>query len=173
MRVQPFIIISLFASLIIACSEKTKTESKIVEVKEVTSYDTKDDVPPPPPGLTSNFKTLQEWLFSICSDENPKKSIAAFHFGLFESSDENIVYLVGVNEYKNGDTSDTRIEFEPSNMYFQLSQSEYKNLNRDQLLNKLTDQLIAFVNTEKFKTSFLSKANAIVFESNGHTIWSK
>jgi hypothetical protein len=173
MRIQIFIVISLFGSLITACSEKTKTESEKVEVKEVTLYDIEDAVQPPPPGLTSNFKTLQEWLFSICNDEKPKKSIAVFNFGLFESSEANIIYLVGVNKYDKGDTSRTCIEFEPQNMYFQLPKGEYKNLRRDQLLNKLTEQLKTFANTEKFKTSFLSKADAIIFESNGRTIWSK
>lgn len=156
-----------------ACNEKTKTGVQKVEVKEVTFYSVEDDFPPPPPNLTSNFKTLQEWLLSICNGKKPEKSIATFHFGLFESSDEKIMFLTGVNKYINGDTSYTRIEFEPSNVYYQLPQREYSNLNRDQLMKKLTDQLKAFTNTEKFNTSFLSKANAITFESNGQTIWSK
>jgi hypothetical protein len=173
MRGQTFIIISLFASLITACSQKTKAESTKVEVKEVTLYDFEDDVPSPPPDLTSNFKTLQDWLFRICDDSKPEKSIANYNFGLFESPDDNIIYLVGVNKYDKGDTSYTRIEFEPSNMYFQLPNSEYKNLSRDQMLKKLTAQLKAFTNTEKFQNSFLVKANAIILESSGQTIWSK
>ena len=156
-----------------ACNGKTKTESGKVEVKEVTMYAIEDEVPPPPLDLTSNIKTLQEWLFNICNDEKPIKSFANFKFGLFESSEDNIIYFVGVNKYVNGDTSHTRIEIESQNMYFRLPQSEYKKLSRDQLLNRLTVQLKAFTNTEQFKTSLLSKANAIVFESNGQTIWSK
>lgn len=84
-----------------------------------------------------------------------------------------IIYLVGLNKYDKGDTSHTRIKFEPSNMYFQLPNSEYKDLSRDQMLNKLTVQLKAFTKTEKFKSSFLAKANAIILESSGQTIWSK
>lgn len=173
MRVQTFFVVSLFTNLIMSCSQESKTESGKVEIKEVTLYDIVDDVEPPPPNFTSNFKTLQDWLFTICDDEKPEKSILNYNFGLFESSDDNIIYLVGVNKYDKGDTSHTRIEFEPSNMYFQLPNSEYQNLGRDQILNKLTAQLKAFTNTEKFQNSFLAKANAIILESSGQTIWSK
>ena len=173
MGVRKFIITLLFGSLILACGRSTKADSRDVEIKEVTLYDIVDEVEPPPSDLTSNFKTLQEWLIRICDEEKPEKSIANYNFGLFESPDDNTIYLVGVNKYNKGDTSQTRIEFEPSNMYFRLPNSEYKSLSRDQLLNKLTDQLKTFAKTDKFKSSFLSKANAIVFESNGQKIWSK
>jgi hypothetical protein len=177
MRLQDIIFISLFASLIIACSQKTKNESGKVEVKEVTLYDTSydivDDVDPPPPDLTSNFKTLQDWLLSICDDKKPKKSIANYEFGLFESRDDYTIFLIGINRYTKGDTSYTRIEFEPSNMYFQLPKGEYKNLNRGELLNQLITQLKDFTDTKKFKTSFFIEADKITLATNGQTIWSK
>src|SRR4026207_2166887 len=109
MRVQPFIIISLFASFITSCGQMTKTESRDIEVKEITLYDTEDEVSPPPPHLTSNFTTLQDWLFNICDEEKPERSITTYVFGLFESPD-NIICLVGVNQYNKGNTSHTRIE---------------------------------------------------------------
>ena len=175
MRLQNFIFISLFASLIMACSQKKKTESGKVEIKEekITLYDIVDDVGPPPPDLTSNFKSLQDWLVSISEDKKPKKSIANFEFGLFESQDDYTIFLVGLNTYNEGDTSYTRIEFEPSNMYFQLPKGEYRDLNRDKLLNRLISQLKDFTDTEKFKTSFFTEADKITFASNGQTIWSK
>jgi hypothetical protein len=40
-------------------------------------------VEPPPPDLTSNFETLQDWLYNICDTEQPEKSIATYHFGVF------------------------------------------------------------------------------------------
>ena len=155
-----------------ACSQKTKKESDKVEVKEVTLVDIVDDVPPPPPDLTPKFKTLQDWLFSICDGEKPKKPIANYDFELFESTDDNVISLVGINKYDNKDTSYTRIEFEPSNVYFQLPKSEYENLNREELLNKLTLQLKGFINTEKFKTSFLANADNVKVSLNGKLIWS-
>ena len=173
MRLQNIIFISLFASLIIACSQKTKNESRNVQIKEVTLYDIVDDVEPPPPDLTSNFKTLQDWLLSICYDRKPKKSIANYEFGLFESADDYTLFLIGINKYTEGDTSYTRIEFEPLNMYFPLPKSEYKNLKRDELLNRLISQLKQFTKTEQFKSSFFVNADKITFASNGETIWSK
>jgi hypothetical protein len=172
MSVQTFIIL-LLAGLTIACSQTKKDKLEKMEIIKGTFYHIEDDVFPPPPDLTSNSETVQEWLFSICNDEKLQKPIAIYRLGLFESPDQNTIYLVGTNNYEDGDTSYTRIEFEPSNIYFQLPPSEYKSLDRDQLLNKLTDQLKAFTETEKFKTSFLSKANAIIFEPNGQTVWAK
>jgi hypothetical protein len=175
MRVQNSIFITLVASLIIACSQRTKTESGKVEVKEVTvqHYHVDDHVELPPPDLTSNFKTLEEWLLSICDDKKPNKSIANYKFGLFESPDDYTIFLVGINRYNKADTSYTRIEFEPSNMYFQLPNGEYKNLNREELLNRLIAQLKDFADTKKFKSSFLTEADKITFATNGQTIWSK
>ena len=172
MRVRTLIYTSLFASLIIACSQKKKIESANVDVKEAAFYETVDDVELPPLTPTSNFKTLQDWLLDICDSGKPNKAISNYNFGLFESSDDNVIYLVGLNKYENEDTTHTRIEFEPQNMYFSLPKSEYKNLNRTQLINKVTAQLRIFANSEKFKASFLSKANAIIFEPTGQTIWS-
>ena len=175
MRLQNIIFILLFPSLIIACSEKAKTESVKVEVKEVTVHDVivMDDVEPPLPGLTSNFKTIQDWLLSICDDKKPGKSIANYEFGLFESPDDYTICLVGINRYSKGDTSYTRIEFEPSNMYFQLPNGEYKNLNRDELVNRLISQIKDFTKTKKFQSSFFTEADKITFTTNGQTIWSK
>ena len=173
MGVQKSIIILLFASLILSCGRNTKAGSTDIEIKEVTVSDIVDEVEPPPPVLTSKFKTLQEWLFSICDEEKPEKSIENYNFGLFESSDGNTIYLVGVNKYDKSGTSHTRIEFKPSNMYFKLPYSEYKSLSRDQLLNKLMVQLKAFASTEKFKASFMSKSNAITLEPNRVNFWSK
>ncbi len=155
-----------------ACSQKIKTDP--VQVKEISIYDVEDDVSPPPPDLISEFKTLQDWLFDVCKNNKPEKSIAKYKFGLFESQDEHTIFLAGVNTYDEGkDHSRIRIEFEPSNMYFKLPKGEFDNLDRRHLLEKLASQLTDFTKTEKFKNSFLSKASAIVFVSNGQTIWSK
>lgn len=82
--------------------------------------------------------------------------------------------LVGENTYdEEKNRSITRIEFEPTNMYFELPKTYYKNLKREQLLKKLTSQLKDFTSTEEFKNSFFTKANIVVFETNGQTIWSK
>lgn len=131
-------------------------------------------IEPPPPGFTSKFKTLEDWLLNICQKGNPEKQIVKYKFGLLESATYCILFLVGVNTYHVGNNhSLENIEFEPKNMFFKLSESDYEHLNRSQLLDRLTSQLKKFVNTEDFKSSFLAKANIVVFETNGETIWSK
>ena len=78
-----------------------------------------------------------------------------------------------MNTYETKDSLVTRIEFEPANTYLKLPETYYENLGRQEVLEKLTSQLKDFANTESFKTSFLSKANIVVFQTNGQTIWSK
>ena len=94
-----------------------------------------------------------------------------YRIGLFESAGDYVVFLVGVNSYEKENTTLTLIEFEPSNMYFRLPKNEYKNLNRKQLLNKLTSQLKDFTNTTQFKLSFIAEAKSITTDFNGE-IWS-
>lgn len=146
------------------------SEGKI-EVKEVTLYEVEEEVSPPHPDVHSNFKNIEEWLVSICDGEKPDKPISLFKIGLFESSEVNTIYLVGVNKYEKGNSSHTSLEFEPSKMYCNLQEDAYKGLSRENLLTRLTDELKGFTQTEKFRNSFLAAADAIVFESNGRVIW--
>ena len=156
-----------------ACGQQKNDPGK-ARVQEVQFEVVEDDVEPPPPHLTSRFKTWQDWLHNICDKDKPQKPIAKYKFGLFESSNDYTLVLVGVNTYVEGkNRSVTRIEFEPANMYFKLPETYYENLNREQLLDKLASQLKEFANTKKIKTSFFTKANIVVFETNGQTIWSK
>lgn len=157
-----------------ANGQKNKNESEKVILQHGSVEVVLEIVEPPPPNLISKFATLQDWLLNICEKETPQKLISKYTLGLFESPNDYTLDLVGVNtydEYKN--RSVTRIEFEPNNMYFKLPEAYYKNLSREQLLDKLTLELKDFANTERFKTSFFAKANVFVFETNGQTIWSK
>lgn len=144
-----------------------------VEVRKVTLTEIEDDIEPPPPDLKTDFKSVQEWLFAVCDGGKPDKSIKFFNLGLFESSDGNTLYLAGINKYEDGHTTHTLIEFEPSNMYCSLSQDWYGGLSREQLLIRLTDELKAFTQSEKFLNSFLASADAIVFKSNGQIVWKR
>ncbi len=150
---------------------KNESGKTILVVQDVMQ---EEIIEPPPPGLISKFKTMQDWLVNICDHDKPKKSIAQYKVGLFESSNENTLVLVGVNIYDNGKNgSETRIEFEPKNMYFNLPKRDYENLTRDQLLTKLSGQLKDFSKTMKFKTSFFTKADSFIFDPIGLTIWAK
>jgi hypothetical protein len=129
---------------------------------------------PPLPGFSSDFKTIREWLLSICIGDTPDQPIDTYSFGLFESPKEYILSLVGENTYKEGESSTiTRIEFKPTTMYYKLPENEYSKLTREQVLIKVITELQEFVETEQFKTSFFTQANAIKFRTNGKLIWSK
>ena len=173
MQLRKFIIFLIFASYILACGRNPQADTGGMEVKQITHSELADEIEPPPPGLTSNYKNIHDWLVSICDGEKPQISITSYNFGLFESQDNNTITMVGLNKYEEGDTTHVRIEFKPANMYFPLPHNEFKKLSRDQLLDKLVVQLKAFTKTEKFKTSFLAEADALILESNGQTVWSK
>jgi hypothetical protein len=173
-KTRNFILLLLIILPFMAFAQQTNNDSGKVIVKNVQFEDAEDDIEQPPPHLTSKFRTLQDWLINICDKDKPQKSIAKYKFGLFESSNDYTIFLVGVNTYDEGNhRSGTHIEFQPANMYFTLPKAYYGNLNRQQLLHKLTSQLKDFVNTEKFRNSFFIKANIVVFETSGQTIWSK
>lgn len=133
-----------------------------------------DDIDPPfGPMPTSKFENVNEWLTNICENEKPTQPIANFKIGLFESPDENILYLVGTNETEEGDVTYITIDFEPEETFFLLPKDEYNILTRDELLKKIVLDLKDFAKTERFKTSFVTQAISLIFESNGEMIWAK
>ena len=131
-----------------------------------------DEPEPPPRGLTSNFKTVEEWLSNVCDENRPIKPNDAFRVGLFESADDYIVFIVGLNTHGPKEHLITDIDFEPSNMYFRLPENEYQNLTRQELLNKLGAQLFDFIKTDKFRNSFLAEAKSITADFM-HELWTK
>lgn len=175
MRVRKPIFAILFISLYVSCNQKTNNESEKVEVTKVALHDyhVEDNIEPPPPDLISRFKNLNDWLVNVSNEKPLNKSISKYEFGLFESPGDYTIFLVGINEYMKGDTSYTLFEFKPANMYFKLPESEYKNMSRDKLLNRLVSQLKDFTETKKFETSFFTEADKITFTTNGQEIWSK
>ena|SRR6185437_7650329 len=169
-----FIFISLLLLPFMASGQQNKNDSGKVIMQHGRFEVVEDVSEPPPPHLVSKFATLQDWLLNICEKDRPQKPISKYTVGLFESPNDYTLVLVGVNTYdEDKNRSVTRIEFEPTNMYFKLPEAYYKNLSREQLLDKLTSQLKDFAKTERFKTSFFSKATLFVFDTNGKTIWSK
>ena len=169
-----FIFISLVILPFMVSGQQNKNDSAKVIVQHGRFEVVEDVIEPPPPHLVSKFAALQDWLLNICEKDQPQKLISKYTVGLFESPNDYTLVLVGVNTYdENENRSVTRIEFEPTNMYFKLPEAYYQNLSREQLLDKLTSQLKDFANTERFKTSFFSKATVFVFETNGKTIWRK
>ena len=172
MRIPTIIFKSIILSVIMSCSENPNAESDKIEYKTITHVEVVDDVPPPGE-LNSQFKSIKEWMLAICEADKPKTSIGHYEVGFFESASEWVMFLVGIYKYDKGDTSYTRIGFEPANMYFKLPNIEYKIEDREELVKRVVTELKDFTNTEKFKSSFLAKADNIVFVTTGQTIWSK
>ena len=157
-----------------AVSQNKNIDTSNLIVEDINQTVTEEDIPPPPSNWITKFKTMEEWLQDICKNDKPKKSISQYQVSLFESPEDYILALVGMNtQVENKNSIITRIEFEPLNMYFNLPKPFFKGLDRKQLLEKLTVQLKNFVKTEAFRNSFFTKANKIVFETNGEMIWSK
>ena len=112
-------------------------------------------------------------LGDLSLENIPEKPISEYRIGLFESEQAYTITLVGVNTYENGEyTTVIQIEFKPTNMYFALPESYFRNSTREQLLDKLCSELKDFTSTEKFKASFLTKGDIGVFETTGEIIWS-
>lgn len=154
-------------------SENDNNIERHYEIKDV-SFTSEDDVAtPPPPGFTSGFTNLEEWLVNICNDRKPQKPIDTYRFALFERQDAYILCFSGENTYEESKThTATRIDFAPKDMYFQLPGEEYKNLGREEVLERLTFQLKEFVESDQFKQSFLREAKTITTDWAGE-IWSK
>ena len=155
-----------------AQGEQNKEDTENNVVKHVTFTQTVTLLPPPP-NLKTEFKSLQDWLVNMCNTEGPEKLITEYKIGLFESSNGYTLSLTGENTYKEGSNhSATLIEFQPKNTFLKLPEYDYKNMSREQVIEKLISQLREFTHTEAFKNSFFTQANEIVFTTNGEKIWS-
>jgi hypothetical protein len=166
MIVFKLILISRCILFIWSCNPADMKSKQIVE--NVHLQETKDDVEPPPYDLKPTFKTIEDWLFSICNSEEPEKYISQYSIGLFESKDNYVLFLVGLNRTGNHE----EVDFKPSNMYFLISKDGIKNFEREQFIEKVTKQLIYFTKSKKFEKSFLAKSSSIVFDGST-VIWSK
>jgi hypothetical protein len=174
MTTRDLIFLSLLILPVMGRGQHPNNDSGKVTVHEVLFEEIEEDVDPPPPHLTSKFRTLKDWLINICDNDKPQKPISTYKFGLFESANDYTLFLVGTNTYEEDQNrSVTRIEFQPTNMYYKLPQRSYKTLNRNQMIDKLSSQLKGFAKTEKFQASFFTQASTIIFTTNGQTIWSK
>ncbi len=143
-----------------ACSGKKEIE--VIEVTEVTEETVNAPEPAPPSFSCSNAVTLQEWFFKLCDTEKPGKDTAAYAFGFFETENCYAVYLIDSSGYKKRDTGSAKQNGnEQSIKYYPLSKSEYKDLEWQQVMNKIKSQLKEFTNNEKCKNSSFAKAKSV------------
>jgi hypothetical protein len=164
------IVILLIASVYIACNSKAsqmETTTKHIVINEEA-----DDPSVHSTSQQSNYKTVKDWLYALCDKEKPKKAIQMYNFGLFEVDGSYTIAVFGRNQYSNGTESGPAIEHQSPNMFFPLPQSEYNDLSRKQVIDKVTAEIKDFTDTDKFKNSFFAKAASITttFEEE---IWTK
>ncbi|MFW0714394.1 hypothetical protein [Pedobacter sp. N23S346] len=132
-----------------------------------------DELEPPLTDIESKFSTIEEWLVYMCTYDKPEKPIGKYNFGLFESLNEYVVTLTGVNTYEENNNSRICIEFQPEYTFFRIPTSYCGSLSREQLLKKLTNDLQNFLMTKYFRFSFFIQANIIVLEPTGQILWRK
>ncbi|HVG14424.1 MAG TPA: hypothetical protein VM935_05665 [Chitinophagaceae bacterium] len=171
MKILYLIIITAIGCNLLACEGK-EVSKKQYEVEEINSISEEEVPDPPPPNYRSRFSTLDEWLSHICDNEKPGKPISTFIFGLFEEGNNYTLFLTGNNTYMiSRDHTESKIDFAPVDMYFSLTGNDYKDLNREQVLERIMDGIRAFTRTEKFKQSFFHEAKSITTSWNGERVW--
>jgi len=182
---------SLSLILIIVCST-LRCDNKLEDVKKnktekITVTKTNIIPPPPTPPRTSPFSAMEEWLLRTCETETPEKASEIYHFRLIGSEMNFTIWFFGSRTEQLPQSSSEhtpfnstrypiqsgseQTHFNSSTMYYPLKTNEFLNLTKEQVLDKITSQLKAFTNTDKFKKSFFAKAKAIVADFNGETIW--
>ena len=139
--------------------------------KNVVLTHTAETIPPPPPGFPLPFKTLEEWLLDICDSNQPKAPVSEYNIGLYESPGNSLLCFIGYNHSMEQGSTISRITFQPSHTFFALPEDEYGNLSKEQLRERLLNEFIEFTKTDKFKNSFLSKANSITTDFG--EVWSR
>src|SRR6188508_229530 len=90
----------LSTGIFMACDNKNKMAEGDAYTVIISETIEEDDVGPPEPDFSSRFKTLQEWLTSICNANEPEKPIAVYNFSLFEEENNYILCLTGTNTYQ-------------------------------------------------------------------------
>jgi hypothetical protein len=119
---------------------------------------------------------IQGWLNSICNGNKPEKPIAEFKislsFSTFPKPLRHSLTLYGVNRYQiEANHVVTRIDFQPTNMTLWLPPEEYEDLSYEHTKEKVGADLQTFMETERFKSSFLSDSKISTGFSG--VIWSK
>jgi len=118
----------------------------------------REEVPAPPPGFVSPFRSIEEWLMAIISAESPQKKITEYKFLFFGVSGDFLLGLAGYNAYRDNGIETYKIDFKPSPMFFALPKDIYDRLPMMEAHGRVVDELIAFTRTAAFQDSFFTAA---------------
>jgi hypothetical protein len=122
------------------------------------------DTPPAPPlpGYVSPFKSVQEWLFYVCDTAKPEVVVEDIQFGLVEYPDGYMLSVVGYYEVEvSFNAIAHRLTLKPGHPFFPLPKEYYQNLSKQQLREKIQQELTEFIGSKTFQQSVLAKAETI------------
>jgi hypothetical protein len=107
------------------------------------------------------FKSVQEWLYFLCANEQRSEPVSEYMITLHKWP-YLLVSLVGYHHGKEQGIEATRIVFKPKQyMWIKLPRKIYKRLDNEQFINQVHAELRALFSTEQFKNSFLAQAYTI------------
>lgn len=102
---------------------------------------------------------IENWLKEVLATPEPPEYIVAYYFGLFESKDFYVLYVIGSPEFDDEDDDWTyEIGYEPPNKYYHLDTPEWKGLKWTQVLEKVKAHL---ENSPALKEGRFANAEAI------------
>ncbi|CAN5306758.1 hypothetical protein BH09BAC1_BH09BAC1_26890 [soil metagenome] len=102
---------------------------------------------------------IENWLKEVLATPEPPEEIIAYWFGLFETKQFFVLYVIGSPEFDEDDNDWTyEIGYEPANKYFHLNAPEWKGLEWEQVLEKVKAHL---QNSPALKEGRFAKAEAI------------
>lgn len=103
---------------------------------------------------------IENWIKEINRTETIPGNITALNFGLFESENNYILYLIGAQNYDEADDDwATEVDYEPKDKYLKLSNSKDKDWN--EILNDVINVINEVLNSEGFQNSIIGKVKNI------------
>lgn len=165
-----FILIFIIYPLMSKSQEQSHNKEQYQDIQFEEEYDIID---PPPIDSEFMFISMHDWLSAICNLEKPEKAIEFYSIYMYESvyrgDTANVLVIAGLNKDNERAVPTTKIDFYPFDIYFRLP-NDYKNLDHQGLIDTLNKQLNDFINSEKFKKSFLAHSKYITTNFSG-VIW--
>ncbi len=105
---------------------------------------------------------FNDWLNNLNKTETIDPQIVAFNFGLFETSEGYIMYLIGSKTFDpNDDDWAANIDFEPKEKYLHFDREEVATENWQEFLHISTELLGDYIHSDKYPFSILKDAEAV------------
>jgi hypothetical protein len=105
-------------------------------------------------------ESFYNWLGQLDKSETIPNSIVALNFGIFETTENYTIYLIGSEKYDvEDDDWATEVGYEPKDKYLLLPDS--KEYDWQEIQSKVENFLIEFIGSEKYRNSIFSNVENI------------